>query len=72
MRPRTPLHLLLLLVRLQLVLRHAPQYRSPDRPEQAVPDLVSAEAAGETTRQGAAEAAVGLLIILGGVGSGGC
>lgn len=79
MRPRPPLLLLLLLLllmRLQLVFSETTQNRSSDRPEQAVPYLVSAEAAGETAGQGAAEAAVGLFAFLGWVlglcvGSGG-
>lgn len=50
---------------LQLVLGETPQDRAPDRAQQAVPDLVAAETAGEPAGDGAAEAAVGLLGVLG-------
>lgn len=67
MRPRTPIRLilLLLLVRLQLVFAETAQYRSSDRTEESVPDLVSAKPARKTARDGAAEAAFAIFAFLG-------
>ena len=62
MWPRPPLLLLLLLLMLlQLVFRKTPQDRSPDRAQEPVAHLVPAEAAGESARDGAAEAALAFL-----------